>query len=218
MRKTFLQCVNSVLVRLRSSTVNASTERAYSRLIAEMVNQSIREVEDRHYWTDLYTVNTVTTSSGTNTYSLTGWFDRGRVDAVYCTTTNRTKLRPVSNADWQGLDTTVDNARPDRYRLYLFDSEGDPQIQFYRTPDTAYSIEVSGWVGQGEIEVDTTIILVPSLPVVLRAYALALKERGEDGGGTYAESMDEYESALYQAIELDDESQSGGRAPAWTVG
>lgn len=218
MRQTFLQCVNAVLVRLRNSTVSASTERAYSRLIAEFVNEAIREVEDRHYWTDLYKVTTVSTSSGTDTYSLSGWFDRGRIDAVVNVTSNFYCLKPMSNTDWQKRDRNADNARPDYYRIYLFDSEGDPQIQFYRTPDASYSIDVSGWVGQGKIEVDNTVVLVPTHPVILKAYALAVEERGEDGGVTYSSAMAAYEDALYQAIELDEESQSGGKSPVWTVG
>ena len=175
MRPSFIDCVNGVLRRLRQSEVSSYAERSYSKLIADLVNQAVREVEDRHYWQDLRKSTELSLVSGTQTYSLTGWSDRGRLDRIRLTDTPRSKLTVVSDDCWEGLDQTVDNGRPDKYRLYLFDSSGDPRVQVYRTPDASYTAVAYGWVGQGEIMADSTTILVPTQPVILKAYAMAIQ-------------------------------------------
>jgi len=216
-RKTLLQCVNGVLTLLRRSAVNSTTSSSYSTLITKFVNQAIEDVEGEHLWSGIYKETTVSTVSGTQDYSLTNWQDRGRIERIVNTTDGRYALIPKSNHDWLLLDQTVDDAKPTHYRLYIPDGSGDPQIQLYPTPDAVYSLTVAGYVGQGEVSADSTLILVPSAPVIYRAWAYAARERGEDGGSNFLEISEIAEEAVQKAIDTDQQSRAGGKVAHWSV-
>lgn len=205
-RLTLLQTVNRVLVRLKEEEVSTVSERAYSRLIRDLVNQAMFEVEDEAYWRDLRSSVTVSAVSGADTYSLGGWGDRSRIDHVVNETQSKAHVR-VKSDRWFDLQTAQSGV-PDYYRLRGFDGSGDPQIQLYPSPDASYTLTVYGWVGSEHQTGDSFELLVPSLPVILRAYALAIKERGEDGGLSYGEADQMAKDALYRAIEREGEDQN----------
>ena len=69
---TYLQLVNSVLRRLREDEVTTVGQNAYSKLIGEFVNDAKRTVEDSYDWTALRTTLTVSTTTDTFNYVLTG--------------------------------------------------------------------------------------------------------------------------------------------------
>ena len=68
---TYLDIVNNVLRRLRESTVSDITETTYSTMVGDFVNDAKKLCEDAWDWSALRTDITVTTSSGTSSYSLT---------------------------------------------------------------------------------------------------------------------------------------------------
>lgn len=217
-RKTYLELVNSVLARLRRAQVTATNSSTYSSLIAELVNQSKREVEDAWPWTDLRTETTLTTVAGTRAYSLTGYGERYRVQSVYNNTKNGIiRARESDFFDEDEFLQSTPNGPPSWWRIFGFDSNGDPQMEFSPTPDAVYDLRVVAWVPQADLSTDATQLSVPHWPVVLNAYALAIKERGEDGGATAQEAKQEYQSALNDAVSMDNVNQDKGRTSDWVV-
>jgi hypothetical protein len=83
---TYLELVNDVLVRLRESTVSTVGETAYSALIGKFVNDGKRQIEDSYSWNVLSQTITVTTTSGTSSYALTGVGQKFRVNDAINTT------------------------------------------------------------------------------------------------------------------------------------
>ena len=83
---TYLQAVNDVLVRLREAEVSTVSETSYSALIGKFVNDAKRQVEDAYEWNVLGTTVTISTTSGTYSYSMTGAGQKFRVqDAINST-------------------------------------------------------------------------------------------------------------------------------------
>jgi hypothetical protein len=60
-------------------------------------------------------------------------------------------------------------------------------------------------VPQATLAADATVLTVPAMPVTERAYTLALRERGEDGGTSFAEADSMADHFLFQAIMRDRE-------------
>ena len=83
---TYLELVNDVLTRLRETNVSTVSETSYSALIGKFVNDAKRQIEDAYTWNCLSQTVTVTTTSGTSSYSLTGVGQKFRViDAINTT-------------------------------------------------------------------------------------------------------------------------------------
>lgn len=85
---TYLQLVNSVLRRLREDEVTTVAQNSYSKLIGEFVNDSKRTVEDAYDWTALRTTLTVSTTTDTFNYVLTGSQNRMKILDVINDTSN----------------------------------------------------------------------------------------------------------------------------------
>lgn len=218
--KTYVQTVNAVLRRLREAEVSSVSERAYSALIGDFVNQAKREVENYHYWKVLYTYYTLALVSGTQEYTLTGWGTDFRLDHLRNETENRSKIKPSGIRHWAGLYPEDKTGRPDYWIMSgnIKNANGDTSILFWPTPDASYTVRAYAWLGQGDISTDTVYVKVPSLPVVLRAYALAIQERGEDVGVSYSEADERAQQALLNAVEQESESQANGQVPYWAIG
>ena len=67
---TFLELVNSVLVRLREERVSTVYENEYSTLISNLVNVAKTEVENAYNWEALRKTVTLITKVGTFHYEL----------------------------------------------------------------------------------------------------------------------------------------------------
>jgi len=96
---TYLEIVNSILVRLREPTVSTVGLDAYSTLIGKFVNDAKRQVEDAYDWNVLGQEKTVTTTSGTYVYSLTGAGQKFRESSSPLNTTSNVVMRNISVAD-----------------------------------------------------------------------------------------------------------------------
>lgn len=217
-RKTYLQCINSVLRLMRRSTVSTNSETSASILVSEFVNQAIQSVESAHKWSALLRETSLSLTSGDPLYSLLNWQDQGRIEYVRNTTSDfKGEVKRVSAIAWAALNHDVENAQPSCYRLREPDSSGDPQIEFHPTPNQAYSVVVYGYVGQGSLMADSEIVLVPATPVVLYATAYAIRERGEDGGTSFVEAEQRAHEALQDAISLDMMSQAEGFDYGWSL-
>lgn len=207
---TYLTLVNEVLARLRESSVSTVSENPYSTLIGKFVNEAKRQVEDAWTWDALNTTVTVTTSSGTSLYTVTG-SGRRQKDVTVNDATNKTTLSLVPAqfiTDQQQLTTTTTGS-PIYYAWNGWDGT-DSKAEFYPTPDGAYTIYFNMNVPQAELSSDNTIMLIPKEPVIANAYARAIAERGEDGGLASSEAY-----ALYRGILSDFIALEQNRFPDW---
>ena len=204
---TYTQLINSVLRKLRESTISSPTDTTYSTLIGALVNETKREVEDSYPWTALKTTIDVTTAQGTSQYAVTGAGERWRLQTRTKSVFNGTTLyhltpRPVEYVKHQARVNTQ-QSQPIYYYFTGVNSSGDPYINFYPTPDGVYTINVDLIVPQADLASGSTVITVPSAPVILGAWAKAIDERGEDGGQGVGDAITQYHDALADAISHD---------------
>jgi hypothetical protein len=201
---TYLELVNDVLVRLREPTVTTVTLNSYSSLIGKFVNDAKRQIEDAFAWNVLGTTITLSTTSGTYSYSLTGSGQKFQVIDVLNVTSNlqMTNVDFVTMNRYQSFSTPV-NGIPSYYSFDGVDGNYDTKVTLYPRPDGVYSIPFSLTVPQATLSSDSTVVAVPDVLVVQNAYARALIERGEDGGMNSSEAYLLYKSMLSDYIALE---------------
>ena len=201
---TYLELVNDVLVRLRETTVSTVTQTSYSSLIGKFVNDAKRQVEDAFPWNVLGTTITISTTSGTYSYALTGAGQKFQViDALNVTSNLGMKnIDFVSMNRYQNFSTPVDGI-PTYYAFDGVDGNYDTKVTIYPRPNGVYSIPFSLAVPQATLSSDSTVIKVPDTLVSQNAYARALVERGEDGGLNSSEAYALYKSMLSDHIALE---------------
>lgn len=206
---TWLSLVNDLQKRLREDQSASVTSTSYSTLLGALVNQAKREVEDAWDWHALRQVLSFNTSNGTASYAITSSNDRSRFFSptreMY-DDTNDGIIRPAPDwyIDRMSYLGTPQVGAPAYYRLRGV-SSGELQVTLYSTPGGTYTIRVPMVVPQADLAADATVLTVPAAPVLERAYTLALRERGEDGGTSFAEAQAAASNALFQAIQRDQE-------------
>ena len=214
---TFLEAVNFVLLRLRQSTVSGWDANDYSKLIGQFVNEAKREVEDAHEWHALRTYAlSALIGSGSETAEFSGTNQRTRIIQIF-NNTNDTPMHALPRNEIvrrRNIGTTT-TARPDFYSMSGFDNQGRVRIELWPSSDDSYVITMDAIVPQDDLDNNNTMITVPPDPVKLRALALALAERGDDGGQPYTQAMREYDIALTDAVSRD--KDNGPYHEAWIV-
>jgi hypothetical protein len=201
---TYLELVNDVLIRLRETTVATVTETSYSTLIGKFVNDAKRQIEDAYAWNVLGTTITLSTTSGTYSYSLTGAGQKFQVIDVI----NATSNIGMKNIDFASMNrkqnfSTPVSGIPSEFAFDGVDGSYDTKVTLYPRPDGVYSIPFSLAVPQATLASDATVVLVPDVLVVQNAYSRALIERGEDGGLTSSEAYILYKAMLSDYIALE---------------
>lgn len=208
-RKTYLQLVNDVLVRLREPEVTAVNDNSYSKLIGKFVQDAQRQVEDAYNWnalTNTLTMNTIPTLFNA---VLVGAGVRFRVLSVVNDTSNWfLSYKNSAEMDNLFLNQSAESGPPMYYNFNGVSDEGDTQVDLYPIPDGVYTIRFNIIQPQDPLQFDTDEVLVPAEPVIFLAYAKALAERGEDGGMASSEAY-----ALYQTSLADHISIEGNRYP-----
>ena len=201
---TYLELVNDVLVRLRETTVSTVTQTAYSSLIGKFVNDAKRQVEDAFAWNVLGTTITLSTTSGTYSYALTGAGQKFQVlDALNVTSNlGMRNIDFVSMNRKQNFSTPVSGI-PSEYSFDGVNGSYDTKVMLYPRPDGVYSIPFSLVVPQATLSSDATVIAVPDVLVAQNAYSRALVERGEDGGLSSSEAHILYRTMLSDYIALE---------------
>jgi hypothetical protein len=201
---TYLELVNDVLVRLREPSVTTVTANDYSSLIGKFVNDAKRQIEDAFAWNVLGTTITLSTTSGTYSYSLTGSGQKFQVlDAI-----NATSNLGMKNIDFVSMNrnqnfSTPVSGIPAYYAFDGVDGNYDTKVTLYPRPDGVYSIPFSLTVPQATLSLDATVVKVPDTLVAQNAYSRALVERGEDGGLSSSEAYLLYKSMLSDYIALE---------------
>ena len=201
---TYLELINDVLIRLREPVVTTNNQTAYSTLIGKFVNDAKRQVEDAFAWNALGTTITLSTTSGTYQYSLTGAGQKFQVIDVLNVTSNI----GMKNIDFASMNrkqnfSTPVSGIPSEYCFDGIDGSYDTKVTIYPRPDGVYSIPFSLAVPQATLTSGSTVIAVPDVLVVQNAYARALVERGEDGGLSSSEAYQLYKSMLSDYIALE---------------
>ena len=201
---TYLELINDVLVRLREPTVSTNQETIYSTLIGKFVNDAKRQIEDAFGWNILGQTITVTTASGTASYSLTGAGQKFQVQDVINTTSN-ISLTNINFVDMNRKQnfTPLVNAIPTEFAFDGVDGSYDTKVTLFPIPDGVYTIKFSLIVPQATLSADATVVKVPDTLVAQNAYARALVERGEDGGLSSSEAYALYRSMLSDYIALE---------------
>lgn len=200
---TYLEAVNDVLTRLRESNVSSVTQNTYSSLIGKFVNDAKKQVEDAWNWDALSQTLPLTMTPGTTTYVLTGSGLRHK-QTVVNNTTNRAPVRNVP-IQWILDQQQLSNTGTGQPVYYAWNGTNgtDSKVEVHPTPDAATILKFNLYVPQATLSADGDVILVPSDPVCLGAYARALVERGEDGGLSSSEAYGLYKGSLADEIAIE---------------
>lgn len=201
---TYLEAVNKVLIRLREDTVSSVNQTSYSQLIGEFINDALRLVEDAWDWSALRTTLTVTTSENIFNYILTNSGNRGKIlDVINDTSNFFIKYKDQHWFNNTFLNTDPAKGSPQYYTFNGVDNDGDTQVDIYPIPNGTYTLRFNMILRSPELTSDSDQIIVPSLPVIHLAVALATRERGEMGGNSTPEMFASADRMLSDAIALD---------------
>lgn len=202
---TYLQLVNKVLLRLREDEVSSVSENSYSKLIGEYVNDALRQVEDAWQWSALRTTLTAVTQEDIFSYVLTGSGNNSTVlDAINDTSNFFLDYKTASwfNNAYLNIDN-IESGAPRYYSFNGIDENGDTQVDIYPKPDGVYNLRFNLAMRTQELSANDDNVLVPWIPVVHLATALATRERGESGGNLTPELFMTADRSLSDAIALD---------------
>jgi hypothetical protein len=201
---TYLELVNDVLIRLRETTVSTVSETTYSALVGKFVNDAKRQIEDSYNWNVLGQTITVTTTSGTSSYSLTGAGQKFRInDAI--NTTSVITLDNIAVADMNRKLNfgTPSQSIPSEFCFSGVDGNGDTKVDLFPVPDGVYTLKFDLTIPQANLSADGTSVKVLDYLVTQSAYARGLIERGEDGGTASNEAYALFRGMLSDAIALE---------------
>ena len=208
---TFLELVNSVLVRLREERVSTVYENEYSTLISNLVNVAKTEVENAYNWEALRKTVTLITKVGTFHYELLNTTTNIRTLDVY----------NYTNKNWMDSRTTewfdrafavedVVTGSPSVYAWNGVSSTGNMEVDLYPIPSTIQTLRFNMTSPQPPLKLDADPMFVPDMLVVENAVARAIEERGEDGGSSNQQQR-------YQNMLADFISMEASRKPMETV-
>ena len=214
---TYIELVNSVLRRLRESEATTvqgiGNSNSYARLIGDFVNEAKSQVENAWKWSALRRTLTATTVDGTFNYEIQGSQNNFQVLSVLNDTSDIVML--YKDADWFNeafLLTNPQRGIPTFYNFNGVSANGDTQVDIYPIPDGVYTLRFNVVLRNVPLSGDSDPMEIPSRPVILLATAMAIEERGEDGGQQSINAYAAAQSALADAVALD-----AGRHPEETI-
>ena len=208
---TYRELINQVLIRLREDTISgdwsgaindASTISAYHKVIGSLVNDAKRHVEERHDWLNLRETKDINTVAGTKNYNLSSGQEIKILDVINHTT--GLHLNQVSRVYINSVKyPTDDTGEPLYYAFNGSDASNNLKIDLSPVPTEVHTLSFDIIKHQDALTAASTVLKVPSQPVILGAWARAISERGEDGGTQSSLMAGEANEALKQAIMLD---------------
>jgi len=205
---TYLELVNKVLRRLRESeatTVQGTGNvNVYPRLIGDYINEAKSQVEVAWDWSALRSTLTLTTEADIFNYELLGSQNNFKVLDVWNDTKDfEMEYRTGYWFDQQFLGANPAKGSPTNYNFNGVSVARNTQVDLFPIPDGVYDLRFNVTLRNGELVNDTDTVMIPPRPIFLLATAMAIEERGEDGG---QQSMNAYaaaKSALSDEIALD---------------
>jgi len=208
---TYKELINEVLVRLREETVASDWSGAindntsvndYQKVIGSLVNDAKRSIESYHDWLILRETKDINTIAGTKNYSLASGQEFKVLDVVNNSTGNQLAqvTRTYLNSIMYPTDPT---GEPNYYGFNGADSSNNLKVDLSPIPDVVQTISFDIVKYQDTLTNATTVVKIPSQPIILGAYARAIAERGEDGGTQSSIAAQEAASSLAQAVMMD---------------
>lgn len=202
---TYLELVNSVLIRMRENEVVSVQDTKYSKLIGTFINDVKHQVENAYEWNCLATSFQVKTLPGTYAYTLLDTNNRFKVIDVINDTSDY-ELQNKSLKELNRLYIASGNTQTGLPMYYGFNGEdinGNIIVNLYPIPDREVTIYFNLIMPQPKLTLDTDVLQVPYLPVELGAYALAIAERGEDGSVTSGDAYNLYRTTLSDHVAIE---------------
>jgi hypothetical protein len=205
---TYLELVNAVMRRLRErqvTTVQSSgSANAYAALIGDFVNEAKAQVETAYSWSSLRTTLTLTTEADVFNYELNGSQNNFSVLDVWNDTSNIEMQYKSSH--WFNNEFLMAQPQEGIPMFYNFNgvaTDGDTKVDIYPVPDGVYSLRFNTVLRNAALSADSDTLVIPSRPVILLATAMAIEERGEDGGQQSINAYQMAQSALADEIAMD---------------
>ena len=202
---TYLELVNKVLIRLRENTVTTIDDaQPYAQLIGEFVNEAKAQVESAWDWSALRTTLTATTTADVFNYELNGSQNNFKVLNVWNDTSNIEML--YKDARWFDQEFLMADPQKGIPAFYSFNgvsADGDTQVDIYPIPDGVYTLRFNVTLRNLPLTETTDKVYIPTRPIILLATAMAIEERGEDGGQQSVNAYMSAKSALADEIALD---------------
>ena len=193
---TYLELVNKVMLRLRENSVSSGTLQGndsagrYARLIGEFVNEAKSQVEAAWDWSALRNTLTVTTQNNVFNYELNGSQTNFKIlDVINDTSNFNMQYKDAAWFNEAFLNTIPERGAPFYYNFNGVSNDGDTQVDIYPIPDGVYALRFNVTLRNLPLTADADKLWIPSRPVILLATAMAIEERGEDGG---QQSMNAY--------------------------
>ena len=207
---TYLELVNKVMLRLRENSVSSgvlqgdSVANRYARLIGEFVNEAKSQVEAAWDWSALRNTLTLTTTANVFNYELNGSQNNFKVlDVINDTSNFNMQYKDASWFNQEFLNSVPQVGAPFFYNFNGVSTDGDTQVDIYPIPDGVYDIRFNVTLRNLPLTADADRLVIPSRPVILLATAMAIEERGEDGGQQSINAYAAAQSALADEIALD---------------
>ena len=208
---TYREVINEVLIRLRETPIasdwsgainDSSTVSDYNKVIGALVNDAKRSIESYHDWQILRETVDITTVAGTKNYNLSSGQEFKILDVINNATGN--ELLQVSRAYLnRERYPTASTGEPHYYGFNGADSSNNLKVDLSPTPSKAETISFDMIKYQDVLTTASTVVKIPTKPLILGTYARALAERGEDGGTQSSIAAQEAASAISQAIMMD---------------
>lgn len=210
---TYLDLVNNVLRRMREEEVSTVQLTSYSKMVGDFVNDAKKLVENAWDWSQLRSVETVTTTADDYTYSLSNTSTRAETLSVVNDTSNVfLEYRPKVWFEEKLYITERVSGSPQYYTFDSVDASDNAQVLLYPIPDGAYDIRFRMVLNNDHLVSDSDELAIPYQPVMHLAIALLSRERGETGGTSTAEYFSIADRYLSDAISMD-----AGKSPEETI-
>ena len=206
---TYLNAINRVLRRLREDEVASVTSTSYAKLVGDYINDAVRLVEDSWDWSILRTTVTQSVTAADGIIPAISKFTLPNVTSQFKTLNvinetekcfmdlgTQTELQKVKYID------PVTPSVPTHY-VYGGDVTQGVLVDVYPIPDKTYTLQFNIVNRSDELTEANDNIMVPYLPVIQFATAMAAEERGETGGASAQALYGLAKSSLADAISMD---------------
>ena len=208
---TYRELINEVLIRLREETISSDWSGAindstvvsdYHKVIGALVNDAKRSIESYHDWMTLRETADIATVDGTKNYSLSSGQEFKVIDVVNNATGNQ--LVQVSKAYLNRTRYPTDpTGEPHYYGFNGADASNNLKVDLSPVPTEVQTISFDIVKYQDVLTSASTVLKIPSKPVILGAFARAVSERGEDGGTQSSLAAQEAGASISQAVIMD---------------
>ena len=206
---TYLELVNSVLVRLREKKVNTVDANPFTAIIGACVNDAMDSCQDAWNWSHLRQTDVVLVGLGIDEFIVPDSYNNkyqvnsmlNLQEGYYLRYVPQPWLRARYRND---ANVSVSSGKP-LYWCWGTDDEasGNKTIQLLQPSNGTYNFALDRVKQQREMTDGSTRLLIPSKPVIALATALASRERGEIGGTPTSELFVLADRYLSDAIAYD---------------